>query len=97
MKQQNLELALRFCAWCTDLEARQRLTEQSVLWNHQETNCNTKTSLKTAPKSEVYTALLKLLITRSVPSVEGKSFLLAGIIGCFLAVMTFRCWNNQRN
>ncbi|KAM7538214.1 hypothetical protein Aperf_G00000067854 [Anoplocephala perfoliata] len=73
LKQRNLESALRFCAWCTDLEARQRLTEQSVLWNHQETNSNIKGSLKTAPKTEVYTVLLRLLITSNDHSLLEQS------------------------
>lgn len=66
-KEKNLGAALRFCAWCTNIEVHQRLTEHSTLWNHQEIDEPVARSRHMKiPKSNAYTVLLKLLLTRFV-------------------------------
>ncbi|KAM3180611.1 hypothetical protein ACTXT7_015947 [Hymenolepis weldensis] len=73
-KEKNLGAALRFCAWCTNIEVHQRLIEHSTLWNHQEIDEPVARSRHMKiPKSNAYTVLLKLLLTSNDPSLLEQS------------------------
>ncbi|VDL19526.1 unnamed protein product [Hymenolepis diminuta] len=74
LREKNLGAALRFCAWCTNIELHQRLTEHSTLWNHQEIDEPVARSRHMKiPKSNAYTVLLKLLLTSNDPSLLEQS------------------------
>ncbi|VDN99974.1 unnamed protein product, partial [Rodentolepis nana] len=74
LKQKDIGAALRFCASCTSIEMHQRLVENSTLWNHQENGDQTSKPLNTEnPKPNVYTVLLKLLLTSNDPSLLEQS------------------------
>lgn len=65
----NMQAALRFCAWCASLEARQRVAELSALWLPASGDPhNTQTASDRA--ADAYTVLLQLLLNRWVSGVE---------------------------
>lgn len=69
LKQKNMDAALRFCAWCTDIEIRQKLSEESSIWrDNQETSKVGRKPPRVGIQkpSNAYTVLLRLLLTRFV-------------------------------
>nr|CDS17664.1 transforming growth factor beta [Echinococcus granulosus] len=64
LRKRDLDAALRFCAWCATLEARQKVAEQSVLWCHQDKNAS-KASSQVPLTPHVYTVLIQLLLCSS--------------------------------
>ncbi|KAL5109847.1 hypothetical protein TcWFU_001747 [Taenia crassiceps] len=60
LRKRNFNAALHFCAWCANLETRQKVADQSVFWCCKDSN-PPKASPRLPVTPDAYTVLVKLL------------------------------------